>query len=69
VPDPVLTVPEDLRAALDAAPGARAVFDTPNSANRFAILFRVQNVRKAETRARKIAEFVAMVDRGEQLHP
>ncbi|HWH25233.1 MAG TPA: YdeI/OmpD-associated family protein [Pseudolysinimonas sp.] len=61
-------VPDDLRAALDANPAAAAFFETLGSQNRFAILFRIGNVKRAETRARKIAEFVAMCERGETLH-
>ena len=63
------TVPDDLQAALDAHPKAKAFFDTLKGANRYAILYRVQTAVKAETRARRIAEFVAMLQRGETLHP
>lgn len=63
------TVPEDLQAALAANPAASAFFATLNSVNRYAILFRIHNVKKAETRARKIAEFVAMLERGETVYP
>ena len=63
------TVPDDLQRALDANPQAQAFFATLNSKNRFAILFRIQSVKKAETRARKIAEFVQMLSNGEKLHP
>lgn len=63
------TVPEDLQAALDANPEARTFFSTLNSRNRYAVLFRIQNAKKPETRARKIAEFVDMLSRGETLHP
>ncbi|MPV66215.1 YdeI/OmpD-associated family protein [Burkholderia sp. BE17] len=63
------TVPDDLQAALDANPGAKKFFATLNSRNRYAILFRVQNAKKPETRARKIAEFVDMLNRGETFHP
>ena len=63
------TVPDDLQQALDANPQARAFFATLNSKNRFAILFRIQNVKKAETRARKITEFIQMLSNGEKLHP
>lgn len=62
-------VPDDLQAALDANPKAKAFFATLNSRNRFAILFRIQNVKKAATRARKIEEFIGMLDRGETIHP
>jgi uncharacterized protein YdeI (YjbR/CyaY-like superfamily) len=63
------TVPDDLQQALDANKKAKAFFATLNSQNRYAILFRIQNVTKAETRAKKIAQFVAMLADGEKLHP
>ena len=63
------TVPDDLQHALDANPKAKAFFATLDSQNRYAILFRVQNVKKAETRAAKIARFIEMLARGEKLHP
>lgn len=63
------TVPDDLQAALDANPEAKTFFATLNSRNRYAILFRIQNAKKPETRARKIEEFVGMLSRGETLHP
>ena len=63
------TVPADLQAALDASKKAKTFFATLNSQNRYAILFRIQNVKKAETRARKIAQFVEMLAKGEKLHP
>lgn len=62
------TVPADLQQALDASPEAKAFFATLSSANRFAILFRVQDAKRAETRARRIEKFVAMCARGEVLH-
>ena len=62
-------VPDDLQAALDASPAAAAFFATLNSQNRFAVLFRIGNVKRAETRARKIVEFVAMLERGEMVYP
>ena len=63
------TVPDDLQQALDANPQAQAFFATLNSKNRFAILFRIQSVKKAETRARKITELIQMLSNGERLHP
>jgi uncharacterized protein YdeI (YjbR/CyaY-like superfamily) len=60
--------PEDLTAALDAAPAARAFFDTLTGANRYAILYRVQTAKKPETRAARIAKFVGMCARGETIH-
>lgn len=62
-------VPADLQAALDAEPKARAFFDTLDAANRYAVLWRVQTAKKAETRARRIAQFAAMLARREKLHP
>jgi uncharacterized protein YdeI (YjbR/CyaY-like superfamily) len=63
------TVPDDLAAALAANARAAAFFATLNSANRYAILFRLQNSKKPETRARNIARFVEMLERNEKLHP
>jgi uncharacterized protein YdeI (YjbR/CyaY-like superfamily) len=63
-----IEVPADLAAALDAEPKARAFFDTLTGANRYAILYRVGDAKRAETRARRIAQFVAMCARGETLH-
>jgi uncharacterized protein YdeI (YjbR/CyaY-like superfamily) len=64
-----IEVPDDLAAALAANAAASAFFETLTSQNRFAILFRIGNVKRAETRARKIAEYVAMLERGETLYP
>lgn len=61
-------VPDDLAAALDAEPAARAFFDTLTGANRYAILYRIHDAKKPETRAARIAKFVAMCARGETLH-
>lgn len=61
-------LPDDLAAALDAEPGARAFFETLGGANRYAILYRVHQAKKPETRAARIARFVAMCARGETLH-
>jgi uncharacterized protein YdeI (YjbR/CyaY-like superfamily) len=63
------TVPPDLQAALDAEPAAAAFFTTLNSTNRYAILYRVQDAKRPQTRAERIAKFVAMLARGEKLHP
>lgn len=64
----VAAVPSDLQAALDASPSAKAFFETLDKANRYAILWRIQTVRKAETRARKIAHFIGMLERNEKIH-
>ncbi len=62
-------VPDDLAAALDAVPGARAFFDGLDSRNRYAVLHRIATVTKAETRARKIQQYAAMLGNHEKLHP
>ena len=62
------TVPDDFQAALDADPAAGAFFSTLNSANRYAILFRIQTAKKAETRVKRIQQFVEMLARGEKLY-
>ena len=63
------TVPEDLQRELDARPGARAFFATLSSQNRYAILYRLQDAKRPDTRARRLAEFVAMLEAGETIHP
>jgi uncharacterized protein YdeI (YjbR/CyaY-like superfamily) len=62
-------VPADLAAALARNPLARAFFDTLDRANRYAILWRVQNAKKPETRARRIEQFVSLCAAGKALHP
>ncbi|MFY0571643.1 YdeI/OmpD-associated family protein [Archangium lansingense] len=62
-------VPEDLSAALAANPRAAAFFATLNSANRYAVLFRIHTAKKAETRTKRITQFVEMLARHEKLHP
>lgn len=61
-------VPADLKAALDANPKARAFFAELNAQNRFSILYRIQDAKRPETRARRIAKFVEMCARGETLN-
>jgi uncharacterized protein YdeI (YjbR/CyaY-like superfamily) len=62
-------VPEDLREALDAEPAASAFFETLKGANRYAVLYRIHDAKTAKTRAARIAKFVAMLARGETIHP
>ncbi len=62
-------IPADLQAALDANSTAAAFFAQLSSQNRFAILFRIGNVKRAETRAAKIVTYVAMLERGETIYP
>jgi uncharacterized protein YdeI (YjbR/CyaY-like superfamily) len=63
------TVPSDFQAALDANPKATAFFKTLDRANRYAVLWRIQTVKKPETRARKIVQFIEMLEREEKIHP
>jgi uncharacterized protein YdeI (YjbR/CyaY-like superfamily) len=63
------TVPDDFQAALDKSARAKAFFATLESRNRYAILFRIQTVKRAETRARKITEFITMLEKHEKIHP
>ncbi|MFJ4003350.1 YdeI family protein [Streptomyces sp. NPDC090023] len=63
------TVPDDLMAALTAVPAAAESFENLDRQNRYAILHRVQDAKKPETRARRIEKYVAMLARGEKLHP
>ena len=63
------TVPADLQAAFDANQKAAAFFATLDSSNRYAVLFRLQTAKRAETRERRLRQFVEMLARGEKLHP
>jgi uncharacterized protein YdeI (YjbR/CyaY-like superfamily) len=62
------TVPDDLQAALDADDRAREFFATLDSANRYAILYRIQDAKKPETRARRIEKYVAMLREHRRIH-
>jgi uncharacterized protein YdeI (YjbR/CyaY-like superfamily) len=62
------TVPDDLQVALDACPKAKQFFATISSKNRYAILFRTHTAKRAETRAKRIRDFVAMLERGETIY-
>jgi uncharacterized protein YdeI (YjbR/CyaY-like superfamily) len=64
-----IEVPPELTAALAANPKAKKMFDILNSQNRYAVLYRITTAKKAETRAKKIEQFVAMLARGETLYP
>ncbi|MES2361168.1 MAG: YdeI/OmpD-associated family protein [Pseudomonadota bacterium] len=64
-----IAMPDDLAAALAAAPRAQAFFETLDSHNRYAILFRLQTAKKADTRLKRLNTFVAMLERHETLHP
>jgi uncharacterized protein YdeI (YjbR/CyaY-like superfamily) len=62
-------VPDDLRQALDANQAASEFFETISSGNRYAILYRINAVKRAETRARKIAQYVQMLAEHKTIHP
>lgn len=62
------TVPPDLEAALAADPEVRAAFNALDGANRFAILYRLHDAKKPETRARRLEKFVAMLAGGGRIH-
>src|SRR5580704_9672185 len=64
-----IEVPADLAAALAAEPDAKATFETLTSQNRYAILYRLGEAKRSDTRARRIERFVAMLARGETIHP
>jgi uncharacterized protein YdeI (YjbR/CyaY-like superfamily) len=63
------SVPADLRAALDASPAASEFFETISGANRYAILYRIGSVKRPETRAKKIAQYVQMLAEHKTIHP
>lgn len=64
-----IEVPADLAAALAAEPRAEAMFGILTSQNRYAVLYRVTSAKRPETRARRIAQFVSMLSRGETVYP
>lgn len=63
------TVPDDLRRELERNPRAMSFFSTLNSANRYAILYQIQEARRPETRARRIEKYVAMLAEGKKIYP
>lgn len=64
-----IEVPPDLAAALKATPPAETMFDRLNAANRYSVLYRVTTAKRAETRQHRIEQLVAMLARGETIHP
>jgi uncharacterized protein YdeI (YjbR/CyaY-like superfamily) len=64
-----ITVPDDLAAALAAEPQAQAMFEILTSQNRYSVLLRIDSAKRSDTRARRIEQFVAMLARGETVHP
>ncbi|HET9198753.1 MAG TPA: YdeI/OmpD-associated family protein [Solirubrobacterales bacterium] len=61
-------VPDDLQRELDANPAAREFFEGLDGANRYAVIYRLDDAKKAETRERRLGKFVAMLERGEKIH-
>ena len=64
-----IAVPDDFAAALAAEPRAQAMFEILTSQNRYAVLYRIDNAKRRDTRARRIEQFVAMLARGETVYP
>jgi uncharacterized protein YdeI (YjbR/CyaY-like superfamily) len=62
------TVPADLQRELDASPAAAEFFAGLDSANRYAVIYRLNDAKKPETRERRLRNFVAMLERGEKIH-
>jgi uncharacterized protein YdeI (YjbR/CyaY-like superfamily) len=62
-------IPDDLRQALAASRAAREFFDRLDSANRYAILYRLHHVKSAATRTARLEKFIAMLEAGETIHP
>jgi uncharacterized protein YdeI (YjbR/CyaY-like superfamily) len=61
-------VPDDLQRELDANPAAREFFASLDSSNRYAIIYRLNDAKKPQTRERRLHKFVAMLERGEKIH-
>ena len=64
-----IEVPADLAAALATDPTAKAMFDILTSQNRYAVLYRIDAAKRADTRARRMQRYVAMLARGETIYP
>jgi uncharacterized protein YdeI (YjbR/CyaY-like superfamily) len=64
-----MKIPDDLQAAIDASPGAKAMLAKLSAQNRFALAFRTHNMKTQVGRRKKIETFVAMLERGETIHP
>jgi uncharacterized protein YdeI (YjbR/CyaY-like superfamily) len=68
-PPSKITVPPDLQKEFDANPAAARFFETLDSQNRYAVLYRIHDAKRPETRARRIAQYVEMLAEGRKLHP
>lgn len=64
-----IEVPDDLAAALAASPAAQEMFTRLTSQNRYAVLYRITTAKRADTRARRIEQYVGMLARGETPYP
>jgi uncharacterized protein YdeI (YjbR/CyaY-like superfamily) len=64
-----IEVPDDLRDALAASPRAQAMWEVLTRTNRYAVLYRVHEAKRAETRARRVRHYVEMLARGDTPHP
>jgi len=64
-----ITIPDDFQSELDKNPKAKDFFNTLDSANRYAFLFRIHAAQKPETRSAKIQKFVEMLNQQQKLHP
>ncbi len=67
-PQSTAELPEDFQKKLDEHPRARAFWDSLNSANRYAILYQIQDAKRPETRTRRIDKFVSMLEEGKKLY-
>jgi uncharacterized protein YdeI (YjbR/CyaY-like superfamily) len=63
------SIPKDFQSELDKHPKAQEFFATLNSVNRYAMLFRIQTAKKAETRAQRIEKFIRMLEKHEKIYP
>jgi uncharacterized protein YdeI (YjbR/CyaY-like superfamily) len=63
------TMPEDFAAELELNVKAKAFYDTLSRVNQYAIIFRINNAKKQETRTKKIQQFIAMLEKGEKIYP
>jgi uncharacterized protein YdeI (YjbR/CyaY-like superfamily) len=64
-----ITIPDDFQRELDKNPRAKEFFSTLDSANRYAVLFRIQTAKKPETRSARIQKFIEMLSQHQKIHP
>ncbi len=68
-PQSVASLPEDFAKELEQNSKAKAFYDMLNGQNKYAILFRIKNAKKQETRTKRIQQFISMLERGEKIYP